>query len=408
MKVGVTPYERNLRQPMLPEKHRRIATDCADSIFRYIARTAEPVADGVRWQTLNYEDELHYDPNLFNGVGGIPLFLADYHRVRGDEHALALALGAAKWSSAPHRLPSDTSVGYGMAGIGLAWLRIHSVSQDQQALREAVALGERTLTTGPGPRTGFLFGTAGVGTFLLRLWEASSDERFLDGAQTYARWLKSVATESEAGLFWPVNATRTGRPFVPGFCRGTAGIGHFFAALALSTGDAEWVDVASKAATTLVNHAQSDHGGLNWPSEFGEPESLQCQWCRGAAGVGLFLTRAYAVSRETHHLNAARLAGEATYQYKDVRSNPCQCHGLAGNAELFLELYNLTGDSLWLDRAGEFADLAETYRIETAEGVAWQADVPGHTSPDYLCGAAGTGHFYLRLLDPKQLTMPIL
>ncbi|HIG57248.1 MAG TPA: hypothetical protein EYG11_21730 [Candidatus Latescibacteria bacterium] len=33
------------------------------------------------------------------------------------------------------------------------------------------------------------------------------------------------------------------------------------------------------------------------------------------------------------------------------RQSPIQCHGLAGNAELFLELYQRTQESLWLERA---------------------------------------------------------
>lgn len=386
----------------------RFAADSADSILRYISRTAEPGADGVRWRTLNYDDELHYDPNLFNGVSGIALFLADYYHIRGDESALDLAIGAAKWASAPARLPEDHSMGYGVSGIGMAWLRIHAVTQDERALNEALTLAQPILATDPGPRTGFLFGAAGVAMFLLRLWEASDDQRVLDGVQKHAAWLKSVAEQSENGCFWPVNALRSGRPSVPGFCRGTAGIGHFFASLAHVSQDKEWGEVAQQAADTLVQHGQVDHGGLNWPAVFGEADELQCQWCRGAAGVGLFLTKAYRVLEDAAHLEAARVAAQATYNYGDVRSNPCQCHGLAGNAELFIELYRLTGEAAWFDRAVEFGKLALKYRFESEEGEVWQADVPGFASPDFLCGAAGTGHFFLRLLEPKELEMPLL
>ena len=40
------------------------------------------------------------------------------------------------------------------------------------------------------------------------------------------------------------------------------------------------------------------------------------------------------------------------FAYGDVRRNPSQCHGLAGNGELFVELYRLTGDARWRHRAG--------------------------------------------------------
>jgi hypothetical protein len=91
-----------------------------------------------------------------------------------------------------------------------------------------------------------------------------------------------------------------------------------------------------------------------------------------------------------------------------VRRNPVQCHGLAGNAELFLELYRATGKPLWLDRAHDFAQRMFAYRSATPEGDVWQADDPGYASPDFMFGAAGTGHFFLRLWRPNQVTRPLL
>ena len=90
-----------------------------------------------------------------------------------------------------------------------------------------------------------------------------------------------------------------------------------------------------------------------------------------------------------------------------MRTNPSQCHGLAGNAELFIELYRLSGDHQWLERAADFATLAFNYRQEDEHGVRWGADEEGYYSPDFMCGAAGTGHFFLRLWAPDKLRMPL-
>ena len=106
-------------------------------------------------------------------------------------------------------------------------------------------------------------------------------------------------------------------------------------------------------------------------------------------------------------MEIAQLAGKATYAYRDIRNNPSQCHGLSGNAELFIELYIITGDDAWLQWSYEFAVLASSYCKKTAQGDIWQADEPGYYSPDFLCGAAGTGHFFLRLLDPDKIEMPL-
>jgi DUF1680 family protein len=101
-------------------------------------------------------------------------------------------------------------------------------------------------------------------------------------------------------------------------------------------------------------------------------------------------------------------AGHATYAYGDVRHNAGQRHGLAGNGELLLELYRLTREPAWLARAGEFARQALAYRTISAEGDVWQADEPGYSSPEFLNGAAGTGHFFLRLADPGAMRIAYL
>jgi lantibiotic modifying enzyme len=136
-------------------------------------------------------------------------------------------------------------------------------------------------------------------------------------------------------------------------------------------------------------------------------EKAECQWCHGSAGIGLFYTKAYEVMGEESCLKTAKAAGENTFAYGDFRNSPIQCHGLSGNAELFIELYRLTQDNLWLERAHDFATRIFSYRITSPEGDAWQIDEPGLYSPDFLCGAAGIGHFYLRLGASDQLRMPL-
>ena len=37
----------------------------------------------------------------------------------------------------------------------------------------------------------------------------------------------------------------------------------------------------------------------------------------------------------------------------------------------------------------------------------WQADEAGYDSPDFMCGASGTGHFFLRVLAPDKWRMPL-
>ena len=138
----------------------------------------------------------------------------------------------------------------------------------------------------------------------------------------------------------------------------------------------------------------------------GGEDLARCQWCVGAPGIGVFLARAFAVSGDERYLTAARGAADATFAHGDVRANPSVCHGLAGNAELFLTLYRVTGERQWWERALEFARRCLPYRSVTPEGDLWQADEAGISSPDFFCGAAGTGHFFLRLILWPALDLP--
>jgi lantibiotic modifying enzyme len=400
----------------------RTAQEGAHSVYRYVARTAEAVADGVRWQTLDWHNRPHYSTAVFDGVAGIVLFLADYHRLTGDGPARDLALGGLRWCASPERPldPADDwhrySLVRGEAGLGMAWLRLAAATRADDLLAPAAAVGERLLRRAPGPVTDWQDGATGEGVFLLRLAAATGDARFQEGARRRGEWLARVAIRDERGLYWPWQvddpqyATWFGLSFIPG----SAGIGHFLLSLAQVTGDERWGTLAWEAGQTLRRQAVPDRGGLNWPDTLdglSAGEALRCQWCFGAAGVGLFFVKAHEVlgaAGAPGALATALAAGETTDRYGDVRRNAVQCHGLAGNAELFLELYRVTRDGRWRERAHNFARRAFAYRRETPQGEVWQADDPGFDSPDFLYGASGTGHFFLRLWRPDEVTRPLL
>ncbi len=289
----------------------------------------------------------------------------------------------------------------------MAWLRLSAVSSDPHALTRAREVGDRLLTLNPGPVTDFIGGVAGEGTFLIRLYEASQETRYLAGAVRNGEWLRSVAVRDTFGCHWPIQADAPDSGTYLGFAHGISGTACFLLLLYEATRDSRWGDLAGEVAGTLSKQARPDRGGLNWPPLMDQEEMNRCQWCHGSPGVGLFYARAYEVLEDPSYLKTAEAAGEATFQHGDIRGNPSQCHGLSGNAELFIELYRITKDQKWLDRAHDFAKLALAYRKTGPEGDTWQADEPGYDSPDFMCGAAGAGHFFLRLGAPDQVRMPL-
>jgi lantibiotic modifying enzyme len=389
-----------------PPPHETARTG-ADSVFDYVVRTAETIPEGVRWRTLDYQNRPHYGPNVFNGVAGIVLFLAEYYARTGAAAARDLALGGARWCEPPERWGDDDSLCVGRGGAVLAWLHLARVTGDGALTTRARAAAARLVAREPGPATDFLGGAAGEVILLVRLWEAAGDERYLAAARRRAVWLEGCAVRDAAGCRWPRRVGAPERGTFWGFAHGATGIGHALLILAAATGEARWAALAREVAETVRRQARPDRGGLNWPNALGATDPLRCQWCQGAPGVGLFYAKAHEVLGAGADLRTAEAAGETTFAYGDVRQNPSQCHGLAGNAELFLELYRLTRAPRWLEQAHDFARRALAYRVPGPAGAAWQADEPGLTSPDYLCGAAGVGHFFLRLAAPEAVRMPL-
>ncbi len=394
---------------MDPTSIQSLAQRGAESVYSYIERHAEPVTGGIRWQTLDYGNEPQYNPSIFNGVAGIGLFLADYYHRTGEKRASELARGACQWSLLPEHKGHTRGLCTGRTGIGMACLHLAQILDDASLIESCRAIAQPLLDENPGPVTDILGGAAGNGIYLLRLYETSGDERYLQGAIGNGEWLESQALHRDDGVYWPfwTGKSEDETWYALGFAHGTSGTAHFLLYLYAATQDERWRQLATAALNLLDTQARPDRGGLNWPPSLDQGETPRCQWCHGAAGIGLAYVKAAEILGDDAYKQTALAAGETTFQYGDIRENPSQCHGLAGNAELFIELFRLSGDSLWLERSADFAQQAFNYCKEEEDGPLWGADEAGLFSPDFMCGAAGTGHFFLRLSAPDTLRMPL-
>ena len=384
------------------------ATEGAHSIYRFIERTAERVPEGVRWQTIDYDNQPHYSYEAFNGCGGIGIFLAEYGRQTASETALDLARSANHWCSTVDMEGFDRGLLTGRTGAAMSWLYLAQIT-GEPIPEHCVHNADVILREDPGPFTDLMGGAASNGLYLLRLWEATKESRYLEGARRNGAWLCEHLVRDDAGchcLCRP-DGKFGDDPFL-GVAHGISGVAHYLLLLHEATREATWADNACDILRTLDRHAVPDHGGLNWPPLLGEVDLSRCQWSHGSAGVGVVFLRAAQILDEPIYGDTALQAGQATYAYSDFRHNITQCIGLSGCGELFIELYRDSGDSIWLQRANEFADMAMAYRAVLPEGDAWPTDEPGLYSADFMYGAAGLGHYFLRLQRPRDVNMPYM
>ena len=387
-------------------------SNAADSVFSFIDATADAVDAGFRWETYDYGDQLHHHFNIFNGVGGIPIFLSAYYEATKNPRALELARGALAWAFQNEPKTADFQRGLQLGKFGLVYssLCLSKASGLDEFTNLIEESTNKVLSESPGPVTDFLSGEASNGWLLLQLWQKSADIEHLEGAIRCGYWLEKQLVTDKLGTHCIVETIQKGfgtQPYT-GLAHGISGIAYFFACLYNATSDLHWKALATALLDTLIRHSQPARGGINWSPRIGNNELTRCQYSHGAAGIGLVFAKATGLLKEPNYLSIALQAGEATYQYGDFRKNPTFCTGLAGGGELLVELYQITREEIWLERAQEFAQKALTYRSIIEGQSFWPTDTTDYFSADFTYGASGIGYFFLRAANPLQFEAPLM
>ncbi|MFJ8297944.1 class IV lanthionine synthetase LanL [Streptomyces sp. NPDC094447] len=181
---------------------------------------------------------------------------------------------------------------HGAAGIACFLLAAATVSQRTEHMDLAVEVGEQLLTdavrvgetaqwpaqAGDLPTAPYwCHGAAGIGSFLVRLWQATGDERFADLARRSTHAVTERASRAALGQ-----------------CHGLAGNGDFLLDMAELTGDPVHRAEAEDLARLIVSERARRHAQVVFPNEYGD---VTTSWSDGSAGILAFLLR----TRHTDH-----------------------------------------------------------------------------------------------------------
>ena len=393
----------------MPDTERFLAA--AQSVADSIAAQARPAVGGARWETRSYTGRPQYAATVFGGTAGVVFLFADLFRVTGDPKAREVAESAAMWvesqsKSELREVDADAGLYFGMSGHGQMCVHLYGATGRRRWLQAAQARA-RAVARATWPDAHVLSGSAGSVIFLLRLYQATSQQGVLDAAARAGAHITKTVECDHDGARW--DWLREGqRRFSAGFVHGASGIAYALAELWRFTGDDEIRQLVYDAWNWIEAVALEDDHGICWNRWPGDSHRPRVQWCHGAPGIGLFAARVSEIFDDDNLRRFARRCAHATLAVGDVRNNPSQCHGLAGNAELFIELARVDNDKSWMSRAYTFGDAAMAYREEHDGDVRWLGDEPGNYSPDFMLGSSGLGHFFLRLVQPKEVQMPLM
>ncbi|HYH78773.1 MAG TPA: lanthionine synthetase LanC family protein [Longimicrobium sp.] len=312
-------------------------------------------------------------PGYFAGTAGVAAICAELGKVAGDDrwidHALALCRavdGAATGGAA--------EVAAGDAGSVLGLLRVHALTQDAAVLACAVRLGDALLAArrrepegiswnGGGRAVfrnllGLPHGAGGIGMALLELYRATGEERFAAAAiqaLQYEDSLFDAATGSWPDLRHP--------------------------ALAAYLQNGRLAELRREIASGRFPRAT--------------PPPADATWRHGATGIALVRAHFFAVTGlERYRDSLARAAARCREDVIGFAGNGWTlAQGVLGSADALLESARHIGCNV---DSQAVADLARR---------ALEAGLPAAARtlpPGLLSGAAGIGHFFLRMALPES------
>ncbi len=359
-------------------------------------------------------------PDLYSGTMGIALFLGRLHRFRPDPIIMQTSRGAIRQAlSRADDIPPELrhSLYSGWIGIALALLDAAQVLDDPSLKREAVRLVDAQLGHEIGPMSlDLLGGAAGAILGLAAIDRRLGGDRYLDEARRLGEHLLAHAHHGGDAWSWT-----TMPPLGPqeqkdlaGYSHGAAGIALALLELSLRTGEARFKEGALGGFAYERKHFSAEQ--QNWPDfrSFASPNPQQpgysLAWCHGAPGIGLSRVRAFALTKDETYRREADAAIAGTYRPLTIPSgadNFSLCHGLGGNAELFIVAADLLGD----ERFRAAADAVGDRGIQAVHlpRNPWPCGVlSGGESPNLMLGTAGIGYFYLRLYDSAAVPSVLL
>lgn len=392
--------------PAAEAQFRRLAHQLGDAL----CSAAQPVRGGIGLEWVSTHDLSVGVPSydLNTGSAGAVLALAELVGEIGDPNHQAVLTEAAQ------RLVTAAGFGgqplpglyVGEAGIGAALLRAGQILRDGQLIAAAEQRSRR-IAHYPFCSPDLFNGTAGRLRFHLWLWYQTSQPEHLRDAVAAGEVLLTAAEDAgHGGLRWtipPGYDNLSGSAYL-GYAHGAAGIADVLLDLFEATADERLLAAAASAGrwiARLAVPALDDGSGLAWPvTQNGSPSPAF--WCRGATGIGRFFLHAAELDVVPGAMELAHRAARSV-AWGTRWAGTTQCHGLAGNIEFLLDLFQRTRDSTYLYEANSLAYLLQTFGTQRDGRLLWPSESSATFTPDYMVGYAGVAMTFLRLSAPDRI-----
>jgi tRNA A-37 threonylcarbamoyl transferase component Bud32 len=361
---------------------------------------------GASWVSTHDEDGAPERRYLGGGTAGVVLALAELVSEFGDPRHRESLVEGARWLAQSEPVGTILPGLYvGESGVAASLLRAGQVLKRPDLVGRAAAIAG-VVAALPHASPDIFHGSAGRLRVHLWLWRHTGEAGHLSRAVNAGEYLlERCERPAEAQVRWtipPGYEDLSGDAYL-GYAHGAAGIADALLDLFVASGDGRFLEASQSAGRWLVSKTiRLVDDCLNWPTldSPGDP-AAGAFWCHGAAGIGRFFLNLSTLGG----LPEARTMAEGAARTVSVTSRsagPTQCHGIAGNIEFLLDMFQVTHRDEFLEAAWRLVRILETFSRERDGHLVWLSDGPRVIATDYIVGYAGVAMCLLRLGAPES------
>nr|AGV54199.1 lanC-like protein [Phaseolus vulgaris] len=392
--------------PSTPQEQEEALT-VGDSLPKLLAMPHAPLSERLKRAALDLKETIVIetwgvswrkdgDFSLYCGVLGTAFLLLKSYEVTRNGNDLSLCSQIVKACDAASVRSRDVTFICGRAGVCSLGAVAAKHAGDDESLRYYMAQFEKIKLSKDLPDE-LLYGKS---WFLVGLFVPKQHLGQGNGSFSYTLWVLMKSFKMERGWVGrgrcPVMFEWYGEKYW-GAAHGLAGIMHVLMEMELKPDELE--DVKGTLKYMISNRFRSG----NYPaSEDDRKSDVLVHWCHGAPGIALTLVKAGKVFGDKEFLDAAMEAGEVVWN-RGLLKKVGICHGISGNAYVFLSLYQLTGNVKHLYRAKAFA----CFLLDRAHKLISGGEMHGGDRPYSLFeGLGGMAYLFLDMIDPSLSKFP--
>lgn len=366
------------------------------SLSKQFQRSGLDLKETIVMETWGLSGQVVHDFTLYSGNLGTALLLYKSYQVTSNENDLFLCLEIVKACDSASLASRDVTFICGRAGV-CALGAVAAKHANDEALQSYYLsqLGEIKLSRNHPDellygRSGFLWACLflnkhmGQGTVPSTTIRAIANEIIKNGRALAKKGGSPLMYEWYGERYW-------------GAAHGLAGIMNVLLDVELKPDEFE--DVKGTLKYMINNCFPS---GNYSTSEEDRKRDVLVHWCHGVPEIALTLVKAVKVFGDKEFLEAAINAAEVVWN-RGLLKRVGICHGISGNAYVFLSLYQLTGNIEFLYKAKAFT----CFLLDRAHKLISAGEMHGGDSPYSMFeGMGGMAYLFLDMIDPSKARFP--